>query len=285
MSKKYELTDETMEYNGETLHRIRALKEFETNRLNLHHIVHEGELGGWIKSKKNLSQDGSSWVSDNAIVTGNAQVKGNGIVSEFAVISGNAMIRENGSVGCHAHVFGDAYISGNAHVSQRCQIFDRACISEESIVRGSAHVYGNAHIKGSAKISGNTWVYGNAIIDNSSQISDNACICGRSIISSEADISGNAIICGSVFIDVPCEIQKDAFIKNDEDYLFIGPMGSRVEFTTFYKSKYNEIMVKCGCFNGNINAFRTAVVDTHGEHPKHLEPYLLAANLAAMMLK
>lgn len=28
--------------------------------------VHEGELGGWIESYENLSQDGYAWVYDNA---------------------------------------------------------------------------------------------------------------------------------------------------------------------------------------------------------------------------
>ena len=38
MDKKYELTDETMEFDGHTLHRIRALKSFSD--------VMKGDLGG-----------------------------------------------------------------------------------------------------------------------------------------------------------------------------------------------------------------------------------------------
>lgn len=36
-----------------------------------------GELGGWIESYYNLSQDGNAWVSDNAEVFGDAMVSGN----------------------------------------------------------------------------------------------------------------------------------------------------------------------------------------------------------------
>ena len=41
MKKKYELTNETKEFMGKTLHRIKALKDFND--------VKTGDLGGWIK--------------------------------------------------------------------------------------------------------------------------------------------------------------------------------------------------------------------------------------------
>ena len=63
--KKYELTSETKVINGVELHRIKALKSFGN--------IKEGNLGGWIESEKNLSQDGDAWVFDNATVRGNAK--------------------------------------------------------------------------------------------------------------------------------------------------------------------------------------------------------------------
>ena len=65
--KKYELTSETKVINGVKLHRIKALESFGR--------VEKGELGGWIESEKNLSQDGDAWVFDNATVRGNAKVR------------------------------------------------------------------------------------------------------------------------------------------------------------------------------------------------------------------
>ena len=64
--KKYELTSETKVINGVELHRIKALESFGR--------VEKGDLGGWIESEKNLSQDGDAWVDDNATVYGNAVV-------------------------------------------------------------------------------------------------------------------------------------------------------------------------------------------------------------------
>ena len=72
MNKKYELTDETQEWNGRTLHQIRALADFGD--------VKAGELGGWIEKEENLSHNGNAlvygdaWVCDNARVCGDAEI-------------------------------------------------------------------------------------------------------------------------------------------------------------------------------------------------------------------
>ena len=66
--KKYELTGETKEIGGVTLHRIRALVDIPGND------VKAGDLGGWIEVERNLSQKGAAWVADEARVMGEALV-------------------------------------------------------------------------------------------------------------------------------------------------------------------------------------------------------------------
>jgi len=78
MNRKYELTDETKEVFGKTLHRIRALKAFGD--------VEAGELGGWIEREENLSQEGLCWVSDDGQVYGNGRVSGDAKVCGDMVI-------------------------------------------------------------------------------------------------------------------------------------------------------------------------------------------------------
>lgn len=94
--KKYELTDETIEVYGTALHRIKALKDFGN--------VKKGELGGYVESERNLSQEGNCWVCGNAKVYDNAWVFGN------AKVYGNAKVCDN------AWVFGNAEVCGNAEV-------------------------------------------------------------------------------------------------------------------------------------------------------------------------
>ena len=64
--KKYELTSETKIVFGHILYRIKALSSFG--------YVSAGDLGGFLESEKNLSQNGNAWVSGNAEVSGDARV-------------------------------------------------------------------------------------------------------------------------------------------------------------------------------------------------------------------
>ena len=119
---KYEFTGETTTlFNGTVLHRIRALKDFSE--------ICKGDLGGWIESEKNLSQNGNAWVYDNARVYGNAEVSGNAWVSGDAGVYGNAKVYNN------------AEVSGNA------EVYDNAEVSDNAEIYGDAEVSGNAEIK------------------------------------------------------------------------------------------------------------------------------------------
>ena len=84
MNRKYEFTGEIMECMGRTLHRIRAVRDFGD--------VKAGDLGGWIETESNLSNDGNAWVYGDAWVYGNARVYGDAWVYGNARVSGNAMV-------------------------------------------------------------------------------------------------------------------------------------------------------------------------------------------------
>ena len=97
--KKYEFVErDTIEHNGVTLKRIRAINDFGG--------VFAGDLGGYIEDEKNLAHEGNAWVSGNAQVYGNAEVSGNARVYGDAWVSGNAW------------VYGDARVSGDAEITK-----------------------------------------------------------------------------------------------------------------------------------------------------------------------
>lgn len=106
MEKKYELTDETMDFNGKTLYRIRALKDFGN--------VKKGNLGGYVESEKNLSHDGNCWIYDKAKVYGNANVFNDAKVFDNAQVFGNAKLFYNAKACGDAKVFNYARIGGDA---------------------------------------------------------------------------------------------------------------------------------------------------------------------------
>jgi hypothetical protein len=104
MIMNYELTDETIEYAGVTLHRIRALVDMPI------HNVKAGELGGFVEKIENLQEN--AWVFDDARVFGNARV------FDDARVFGNARVFDNAWVTGDAWVFDDTEVSGYAWVSE-----------------------------------------------------------------------------------------------------------------------------------------------------------------------
>lgn len=121
MNEKYELVrTDSIEVNGHTLYRIKALRDFRD--------VKAGDLGGYIESEDNLSQQGPCWVYDDAKVFGNARVYG------------------------QAKVLGNAWVYGNANVFELAIIYDNARVYDNSIIRGKARVYGAARVFGNAVV-------------------------------------------------------------------------------------------------------------------------------------
>ena len=132
--KKYELTAETKEIGGKILHRIRALIDIPL------HDVKAGDLGGWIEAGRNLSQEGSAWVADEACVTGSACVRGKALVTGSACVTGKARVTDS------AWVTGAAWVRGKALVTGSACVTDSACVTGEARVTGNAWVRGNARV-------------------------------------------------------------------------------------------------------------------------------------------
>ena len=124
--KKYELTAETLEHTGKTLHRIRALRDIPERG------VAAGDLGGWVESEANLSQDGDSWVYGNAWVYGDAHVFGDALVYGNARVSDDARVSGHAWVSCDACVSGNARVSGDARLPSRDSIFTASYVGTEN---------------------------------------------------------------------------------------------------------------------------------------------------------
>ena len=130
---------------------------------------------------------------------------------------------------------------------------------------GKAWVWGNAKVWGDAKVWGNAEVWGNAKVWGDAKVWGNAKVCG------DAKVWGNAKVCG------------DAKVFSASHVLVIGAIGSRNDFTTFYRDKDNEITVKCGCFLGKIDRFLEKVTQTHGDS-KYALVYRAAVEVAKLQI-
>ena len=57
--------------------------------------VRQGDLGGFVQSENNLSQEGGCWLFQNAIAAEGAVVAENAQIRNLAVLRGNTMVVGN----------------------------------------------------------------------------------------------------------------------------------------------------------------------------------------------
>ena len=99
----------------------------------------------------------------------------------------------------------------------------------------------------------------------------------------KAWVWGNAEVCGDAKVWGNAEVCGDAEVFSASHVLVIGAIGSRDDFTTFFRDKDNEITVKCGCFLGKIDKFLEKVTQTHGDS-KYALVYRAAVEVARLQI-
>src|SRR5712692_9277096 len=158
--KKYELVpDRQVIVAGTTLYRIRALKDFGN--------VKSGDLGGFVASERNLSQDGNCWIADDA------QVYDQAVISDDAQILGRARVYGHGRVGDKGQVLGNAQVFENGWVFKNGVVFD------------------NAKVFGASKVRDNGLAYGDSEIFDSVRVVNSGQVCGQAQIGGETVIDGH----------------------------------------------------------------------------------------------
>ena len=100
---------------------------------------------------------------------------------------------------------------------------------------------------------------------------------GDAWVYGDAEVWGNAKVWGNA------EVYGDAEVFSISHVLVIGPIGSRNDFTTFFRDKDSEITVKCGCFLGKIDKFLEKVCETHGDS-KYAIVYRTAVEIAKQQI-
>lgn len=200
MDKKFELTNESKEYLGVTLYRIKSLKDFGD--------VKAGELGGFVEKEDNLSQNGDCWIYNNAMVFDNANVYSNAKIFNAAKVCGNAKVYEN------AQIYNDAIVHKNATIYGCARIFEKANVCGDAFVSDNATIYGNARITNRAMIYGDANIYGDTIIYDDASVFGKAVICDKARVFGDATIFGNAIICNNAIVCGRTQVCDDTKICN-----------------------------------------------------------------------
>lgn len=157
------------------MYRIVAEQTFETKN----GWVHEGDVGGFVQSEKNLSQTDSSWVFNTAkvfddamlvdsVLTGNSQAFNSAILTD-TIVRDNARVHGNAMV-TRCKIFGNCDVFGDAVEVNDTEMCNSTVICQNSKVRNSKLKNG-ARIFGHSKVNNSTLedtaeVGGMAIVDN-----------------------------------------------------------------------------------------------------------------------
>ena len=222
--KKYILTDETLQFDGHTLYRIKAVSQFGT--------VNCSDVGGYVESEENLSHEGECWIYSNAKVYGGAKVYDNAKICDNAVVESgaqvfeNAILLENAYVGNYAQVYGYARISGNA-VVESAKIYDYAIVDEKAYVSKSAQVFGCATISDCSRVT------------NNAKVSGYVCTYDNSVI------AGNAVVDGGTIVKNYAIISDDAEVHNNLDY-FSFPLWFDGELSLTWTRSNDKYIRDCG---------------------------------------
>ena len=135
MDKKYEiLYDLNCTSYGRKVYRIRSLRNFSN--------VKVGDVGGFVASEENLSQDGNCWVYDDAIVHDHALIRGDAAICDHSRIYDYSIIRDRATVCGYAIIRGHtsiydlaivrSYDSGYPFFIHGCAVIRGSVIVEKS---------------------------------------------------------------------------------------------------------------------------------------------------------
>lgn len=167
-------------------------------------------------------------------------------------------------------VYDDAKVYNNAIIHDDARIFDYACVHD------NAMIYNNVMINDHATVSYYSSVFDDIIIQNKSIVTDGAVLHGDVMVTGNAEIRYITMARYGRF-------GKYAYIRTNRDYVVIGPIGSRDDYTTFYRTKVNDIYVCCGCFNNSLEKFEKTVKETHGDN-EYAKEYMKAIEMAKSRL-
>lgn len=222
------------------LNRVVALKDFGD--------VKAGDIGGWVSSEDNLSQEGDCWifgeacVVDGARVSGDARIMEDAVVYDSAKVDGRAAVCGSAIVGRDAHVTADATVCDNAYVGGTAVVAGRAHICYHAnvlggLVSGKADVSGFGNVGGNARITGYAHITGNSTVRGNAKVRGYAVLGDKVYVDDDADIAGNVKCTGYTTFDV------DAKIRTQRDFVHVEnvPLG---ETTTVFKDANGTIVVR-----------------------------------------
>ena len=155
--KKYELIKESKTiFEGIEIYRIRALKDFSD--------IKAGDIGGWVCSEDNLSQNGNCWIYDNAKCLDDARVYYNAKMYDNAIMYDDAIMYDNSRMFNNTIMYNNSRIFNNAKMYDNAMMYNKTRMFSNAIMGDNAIMYDDAIIGDNAKMFDNSRMYDDAIM-------------------------------------------------------------------------------------------------------------------------
>lgn len=235
----------TIVIEGRRYYRIRALRRIE--RPFELPPVEPGDLGGYVASAHLLSDEGSCWVADGAVVSGfvkdDAQVTGGAFVGGESVVRGKSWVSDCAQVVSGA-VVSDSVVCGFAQVIGVVDAGVSGCegnFKQCTEVSGYSRVSGRSRVYGGAKVTRFSQVSGSAVVGGNVQLRKGAVVAGGVVLVSER---GLVDLCGDV-ISEPLNMwgcPTVVAVRADDK-----PVRSVKDFAN---PEYGSVLPYCGDFSG-----------------------------------
>lgn len=216
---KYELTNITMKFQGRTLYRIRALKDF--------YDVKKGDLGGWVSNENNLSQEDNCWIYDDAKCMDNSKMYDN------STMHGCSKMYDNSAMHGHSEMYDLSKMYDDSTLYDYSTMYDNSEMHDSSEMHGNSTMYDNSLMFDDSALYDNSTMYGNsAMFDDSemhgeSEMHGYSRMCGDSMLKDEEKLYGELISKVDKFIDISNPKGKivTGVLKNGEVLFNVGNLG------------------------------------------------------------
>ena len=145
-NRKYELTDITMRYEGRTLYRIRALKDFAD--------VKKGKLGGWVQTEDNLSQKGNCWIYNNAKCMDNARMYDNSTMFDRSEMHDNTIMYDYSRMLDYTTMYGNSEMHDYSKMCDNSEMHEGSKMYNNSIISEHGEMWKNGVLDGDKNLYG-----------------------------------------------------------------------------------------------------------------------------------
>ena len=221
---KYELVKESKTmFEGREIYRIRSLKDFNN--------VTAGDIGGWVCSYNNLSQEGDCWIYDKAKCLDKARILDNAKMYDNSKMFDNSIMYDNSKMFDNSIMWNNAEMWNNARMYDNAVMLNNSIMYDNSKMFNKAKMFNNSIMCNNARMCGNATMYDSSIMYDNSKMFDNSKMYNKARIFGNAILDENKILYGSIN-----KSYKKIFQHYHENKLI-----------TAILTKKNEILYSIGC--------------------------------------